>query len=310
MTLAEIKKRFASQGILKPDFIEQMHQVHEVLFDYAALLPTTDIAKIEIKDGEVVMTSRQHGISIVCDKDDKRIVPIEILNFGNYEKTDADMICRLVPNGAHVLDIGANVGWYSILLGKRSPSNQIWAFEPIPKTHAYLEKNLSLNSIKNVKAHRLGFSDKEADLKFYYYAGGSGNASSAKLAEGEALEEIACHVQPLDAFMQGKDFSIDFIKCDVEGAELMVFKGARQTLEKHQPIVFSEMLRKWSAKFSYHPNEIIALFSGLGYRCFTAEGAVLKEFMTMTDESTQTNFFFLHAQKHAGLIQSLGSAGR
>ena len=146
MSLDGIKKEFAAQKITKPEFIDRMHQQHRLLFEYAALLPGTDIQKIEIVDGQVLMTSRESGIKILCDPDDKRIAPIEILNFGNYEKADADMIFRLVKDGDQVLDIGANIGWYSLNLAKRYPRCKISAFEPIPKTFACLEKNLGLNA--------------------------------------------------------------------------------------------------------------------------------------------------------------------
>ena len=301
----EIRKKFAAREITKAEFIDLMHQVHSCLFDYAAYLPQTDIQKIEITDGQVLMTSRENGVKILCDPDDKRIAPIEILNFRNYEKTDSDMIFRLVKNGDQVLDIGANIGWYAISLAKRNPRCKILAFEPIPKTFSYLEKNVNLNSAANVKIYNHGFSNETTELTFYYYPTGSGNASSAKLADVAGVQEIKCRVRPLDDFMRQHGQSVDFIKCDVEGAELLVFRGGVETLKKHKPVVFSEMLRKWSARFNYHPNEIIELFSGIGYRCFTAKGEKLAEFFAMDEDTAETNFYFLHAEKHADKIRLL-----
>lgn len=305
MTLDEIRRRYLAGSITKPDYIDQMHALHAVLFDHAAYLPQTDIAAIEITDGRVVMTSRSAGLRIVCDPTDKRIAPIEILNFLAYEQADSDMILRLVKDGDRVLDIGANIGWYSNYLAKRYPKAEIQAFEPIPKTYAYLEQNVALNGAKNVVLNNHGFSNKADTLTFYYYPTGSGNASSAKLADVEGVQEIKCRVMRLDDFSAADGRPVDFIKCDVEGAELMVFQGGVETLRRHKPIVFSEMLRKWSAKFNYHPNEIIDLFAGLGYGCYTAKGAKLEPFGRMDDETTETNFFFLHGEKHAQILAGL-----
>lgn len=305
MSLQGTRDRFLAAQITKPDFIDKMHETHAVLFDYARYLGQTDIAKIEVTDGQVVMTSRGNGVKIVCDPDDKRLAPIEILNFMDYEKTDSDMIMRLVHDGDSIFDIGANIGWYSINLAKRYPACKIQAFEPIPKTHAYLLKNIALNGVGNITVNNHGFSNKADTLTFYYYPTGSGNASSAKLADVAGVQEIKCKVLPLDDFMAGHPGGIDFIKCDVEGAELLVFQGATKSLVAHKPIVFSEMLRKWSAKFDYHPNAIIELFKGLGYRCFAAHGSRLVEFLTITDETVETNFFFMHADKHANEIKNL-----
>jgi hypothetical protein len=65
------------------------------------------------------------------------------------------------------------------------------------------------------------------------------------------------------------------------------------------------MLRKWSAKFNYNPNDIIDLLFGLGYRCFTAKADQLVEFFRMDDNTIETNFFFLHSGNHSALIESL-----
>ena len=156
-----------------------------------------------------------------------------------------------------------------------------------------------------MKIYNHGFSNETAELTFYYYPSGSGNASSAKLADVEGVEEVKCRVQPLDAYMKEAGHGVDFIKCDVEGAELFVFQGAAETLKKHQPVVFSEMLRKWSAKFNYHPNEIIKLFSGLGYCCYAERGGKLAEFLAMDENTIETNFYFLHPEKHAAKIKLL-----
>lgn len=305
VSLNEIRKKFLANELIKADYIDQMHVLHRQLFDYAAYLPNTDIAKIEISDGRVVMTSRTDGIKILCDSEDKRIAPIEILNFLRYEKEDSEMVFRLVGDGDTVFDVGANVGWYSIGLAKRYPSCKIYSFEPIPKTFGYLKENVAANGVKNVQVFQQGFSDKTSELTFYYYPEGSGNASLARLADASSVQEIRCKVQKLDEFMLQLDAQVDFIKCDVEGAELLVFQGGLQTLKKQKPIVFSEILRKWSSKFNYNPNEIIKLFASIGYRCFTAHEGKLLEFKNMDESTLETNFYFLEAEKHSEKIKTL-----
>src|SRR4051812_26601522 len=97
---------------------------------------------------------------------------------------------------------------------------------------------------------------------------------------------------------------MDLLKCDVEGAELFVFRGGRETLARHQPIIFAEMLRKWSAKFEYHPNDIISFLRPLDYSCFALDSAGLSRCDEVTDATTQTNFIFLNTSKHRELIES------
>lgn len=85
----------------------------------------------------------------------------------------------------------------------------------------------------------------------------------------------------------------------------MVFQGGLQTIKRDLPIVFSEILRKWSAKFNYDPNDIFDFFRVLGYKSFTVSRSRLKEFNVMKDQTIETNFFFLHSVKHENQIRQL-----
>lgn len=298
MGVIELKESFKNNQITKPDYIVQMHDCHKALFEYAEFIRTTDIEKIEITDNQVIMTSRDHGIKMFCDQYDRRIAPIETLNFDNYEKADSDMIIRLAKGCKNIFDIGGNFGWYSLLCAKTIPEAQLFTFEPVPRTFGYLQKNIVLNGVKNVQLFNFGFSDSEQEISFYYYPEGSGNASIANLSETEGVQSVICKVKKLDDFVKNSGSHIDFIKCDVEGAELLVFKGGIESIRRDKPIVFAELLRKFAAKFDYHPNEVIELFRSCGYRCFTACEDTLKGIDIIDDQTMETNFFFLHMEKH------------
>lgn len=301
--IKETLSKYENGFINKPLFIKDMYEEHHAaLFDYSRYLKNTNIASIEITDDVVVMTSRDKGIKMICPPGDYRVAPIEALNFLDYETIDSAMIMRLVSPNDCIVDIGANMGWYSINIAKTFPLCKVHAFEPIQKTYTYLEKNIKINQTVNIFPHNFGLSNERKDLTFYFYPEGSGNASSANLSERKDAELVTCHVEKLDDFVITNKLHVDFIKCDVEGAELFAFQGAVETLKLDKPIVFTEMLRKWAAKFDYHPNEIIKLFTLLGYHCFYAEGNALKKLDEMTDETVETNFFFLHSEKHGHLI--------
>lgn len=299
--MEEMRQCFERQALSKPDYIDGMYNhFHSQLFSYASWLQKTNVARIEVTDGKVVMTSRDNGVKIVCPKFDKRVAPIEILNFGDYELVDSNMIMKLVKPDACALDIGANMGWYD-------PNVSIYAFEPIESTYLALQENVRVNELNNIKTFNFGFSSEEKTLEFYFYPGGSGNASSANLSNRPDVKKVSCNVKVLDKTSTMLNFpKVDFIKCDVEGAELFVFQGALKLLAKDKPIVFTEMLRKWADKFDYHPNEIIELFHGLGYQCFTADTEGKLRASGLMDELTQeTNFFFLHEVQHALEINQL-----
>ncbi|KYJ86643.1 FkbM family methyltransferase [Sulfurovum riftiae] len=305
MQISELEHKFFDEKVDKASYISEMYTFHDILFQYSEFIKNRDIQNIEITDGSVIMTSRELGIKIVCNRYDERIAPIEILNFKNYEKSDSDMIYYLVKDGNTVFDIGGNVGWYAIGLYKAKNNVDIHTFEPIPSTYESLVCNAKMNGAK-IKINNFGLSNKKEDLTFYFHKEGSVNASAALMNEDRENIEVKCQVDTLDNyFKEHKLQDLDFIKCDVEGAELFAFQGGMKTIEKYKPIVFTEMLRKWSAKFNYHPNEIISIFKALGYICYYVVDNKLQEIKIMTDDTIETNFFFLHAIKHKEYIQEL-----
>jgi FkbM family methyltransferase len=303
MKLKEIEEKFKNKEIDKQEYIKLMHVMHQSLFEYSEFVKGRDIRKIEISDDCVILTSRNNFIKMICDKEDKRIIPVEILNFAYYEKTELDMVMNLADETSTVFDIGANIGWYSLNIAKNKKNTKVFSFEPIPKTFDYLKRNVKLNQIKNIEIFNFGFSYEERDIEFYYYKEGSGNASLANLSDVENIHKIICSVKKLDDFVYENRYSVDFIKCDVEGAELLVLKGGIETIKRDKPIIFMEMLRKWTSKFNYHPNDIIKLLTNEGYRTFTAKKNRLLEFFNMDEDTVETNFFFLHSYKHIDKIK-------
>lgn len=305
MNLIKLKSDYYSGKIDKHTYIKQIHKIHQYLYQYADFIIGTDIAKIHITDGKVIMRTRDKGITLITDRYDKRIVPIEILNFDYYEKDCLAMMLKLIKPKSTILDIGANIGWYTINFITSIKNATTFSFEPIPQTFNYLQENLKINNISNANIYNYGFYKEEKILTFYCYPEGLGNASAQRLNDSYYSKKIKCRVKKIDDFVREKKIDVDFIKCDVEGSELFVFQGGIETLKRSKPVIFTEMLRKWCKKFHYHPNDSIRLLHALGYQCFTISGDRLKECFIMDEHTKETNFFFLHSGRHAAFIKRL-----
>ena len=305
--LGEQKKEFKNGRIDKHQYIKEMFNVHKHLFEYPSLINDSPITKIEITKEQVTFTVRngENSIKLCCDERDAYSLPMIFLNLSETETEEQAMILKLIKPGDFVLDIGANIGWYtiSILLERKGVS--VYSFEPIKSSFHYLKQNLKLNNLNSDKVHNIGFSDENKTIKFYFDVEFAMASSMANLRENEETVTEECVVKRLDDFVSATPSlrRIDFIKCDVEGAELFVFKGAIETIRKDKPIIFTEMLRKWAGKFNYHPNQIISLLKDLGYRCFTIYNGGLKEFFEMDDNTVETNFFFLHEEQMGQLLE-------
>jgi FkbM family methyltransferase len=299
----QLRKDFEEGRIPKSEYIRKMSEIHSAqLFSYSDFIMDTDIREIQITSKRVEVVTRRNGIRLVCDPDDQRLVSNEILNFRDYEVEEVESIIGLIRASSKpepvFFDIGANIGWYSIRIAQEFRRARLFAFEPIPSTFKLLSEHLKLNCIENVQALNYGLSDENKDVSFYYYREGSGNASLSNVASRDSVELIESRVRKLDDVVNELGVFPDFIKCDVEGAELKVFKGAINTLKTRTPTVLTEMLRKWSAKFNYHPNDIIALFSDIGYECYVIKKGKLVRFYSVTDDTVETNYIFRHQDKH------------
>jgi FkbM family methyltransferase len=309
MKMAELRAAFAGKELDKPQYIETAYNdFHRILFEYSANLAETDIREITICASSVVFTIRSSGIRIRCQRGDHRSPPFETFNFADFEPNESRMMQKLFEGCATFFDIGANIGWHSLNLAARHRDASFYCFEPIPQTHSELLENIGLNSFGNISTYNIALSDSTGTQDFYYYQHCSGNASSVDLSERPDVRAIECRQTTLDDFSAEAGLPPpDFIKCDVEGAELKVFLGASGTLKDSSPIIMAEILRKWSRKHGYEPNDIFELLRGMGYRVFTTDGYHLIPFEAMTEETIETNFFFLHGEKHRDKIRRFGT---
>jgi len=297
--LIELERLYRGGELTKAAYIERMYGVHETLFAYREFLRSRNVEKITITGEDVLVTTRD-GVTLVCNPGDWRIMGIEILNFGDFERSETQLLLSYVKEDSVVVDIGANIGWYSILLGRAASRGGVLACEPIPSTIGFLKKNLALNGTQNVELFEHGLSDEDKELVFYFHPHVSGATSAKNLLESAEAVTVRARVKRMDDVLRGEG-RIDLLKCDVEGAEIFALRGGLETIERTRPVLFIEMLRKWSAKFGYQPNDIIELLRGLDYECFSVEdGGRLERFAAMEETTTATNFIFLHREKHAG----------
>jgi len=292
--LKDTEKKFRKGGMAKDAYLKAMHERHSVLWEYSDFIKDRNISSIQIT-GDGVVFEAGNGVKILCDPDDRRSAPLEILNFGDYDSEELKVIRGLLRGDSVIVDIGANIGWYSLTLAKEAQKGKVLALEPVPLIFGYLEKNIGLNKAKNIEPLNLGLSDKAGEAVFFYNPSLPTATSMRKLHDAGESRKIKCKMTTLDTLAAEKALSrIDFIKCDVEGSELLVIRGGLETIKKHKPVLFLEMLRKWSAKFNYHPDDLIKLLADVGYRCFYAEQGKLVEIKKITEDTAATNFYFIN----------------
>lgn len=304
----ELYKKYTSKIISKENYIDLAYKNHNILFDYADYIKFTDIKSISITDTEVKMLSRREEIIMLCKRNEKRLVPLEILNFKNYEGIYFDFFLILIKEAKIIFDIGANIGWYGLNAAKQNKKIKVYAFEPIKETFGYLVKNIKINQLKNIIPNNIGLSNKNSTVSFFVNPEHSGSASEKKITD-KNINRVKVTLRKLDDYcVDNKIIKIDLIKCDVEGAELFVLEGGKNVFQKFKPILLIEILRKWAKKYNYHPNDIIDLMKSFGYLCFTTDSGKIKRIVKITEQTKATNFIFFHKVAHRNYINKYATS--
>jgi len=305
-SFATLKSLFQDGKLSKPEFIQAALQKHNALFEYVAVTRDTDVKEILISPDGVSFVIGDERIRLYCPENEARVAPIEVMNFDQYEPMETRVMDLLTTTACTILDVGANIGLYSIRFARRQEGARVFAFEPLPASYRYLQRNVATNGVGDrVSCFNYGLSDQSGTFDFFISPSAGTNASLLNVAGSSDAQRVVGLTLTLDQWSANQSVAPDFIKCDVEGAELLVMRGGRKTLEAHRPVVFAEVLRKWSKPFGYHPNDMLAFFAQLGYQCLAVGADGVKPIAEVTDETVETNYAFLHKERHAELAVQL-----
>jgi FkbM family methyltransferase len=167
----------------------------------------------------------------------------------------------LKPGGVF-LDVGANVGFYSMLaLDVVGPSGAVHAFEIDERPLRCLRKTISRERLGNVQLHETAVGDRDGTvgLEMHEDSGNSG------VVETVGVPQV--RMTTLDTWWRGAGVkNIQAIKLDIEGAELLALKGAEQLLRAERPVLVCEADEELQDRFGYGPRELLDQLAALEYR--------------------------------------------
>ncbi len=194
-----------------------------------------------------------------------------------FEKCELHFVLGRLQPGMTFFDIGANVGLFSIPAAKRVCPGQVYAFEPTAWTFERLKQNARLNRLENLQPFRSAVGDYSGETRLQTNAAGKDGLNTIGKPTHEDSEIIGVERVPittLDEFIQENFIRrVDVMKVDVEGAELLVFRGAKSLLAKPDaPLILYES-GCLTRGFSYHPVETMWLLEQYDYRFFMIDGA-------------------------------------
>lgn len=191
----------------------------------------------------------------------------------NLEKA---VFLLLVQRGDCVVEVGANTGYYTRLFAQLVGARGcVHAFEPIPPTFAGLQASLRGAPAGRVVLNNCALAEEEGTAPLYLPGADHGQAALARHSFGSwaatdvPVQTYSCRTATLDAYVAAAGLAaLNFVKCDVEGAELLVLRGAQETIRRFKPLLFLEVSRHWTEGFGYAPADLARFLEVLGYSRF------------------------------------------
>ena len=151
-----------------------------------------------------------------------------------YEQATTKLFRQLIQPGMVVVDVGANVGYFTLLAAELAGSGgTVYAFEPEPNNYALLKNNIQLNSYSNIQPIETAVSNECGSTQLYLSAMDNGSHSIYGTAARGVTGTHLVATTTLDAFLKGEGWpKVDLVKIDVEGAEIRVLDGMERLCER------------------------------------------------------------------------------
>jgi FkbM family methyltransferase len=237
--------------------------------------------------------TRRLGASIVGD------VVLELPEFsGQFACSPrSDLFARIAERGCYepdlvallrshldpqrdFIDVGANIGFYSVLAAKTCPQRRVLAVEPNPEARRRLIDNLARNRVEEAVTVFAGLaSDSPGEAGLNLIEGMEEYSSMGRIVHaavaGEATRRLEVPAETLDRLVARFELTPGLIKIDVEGAEKLVLDGAAETLKRFRPVILSELSPALLGPMGASAAAIIAQLEHLGYRVVDAQDPAL-----------------------------------
>lgn len=177
---------------------------------------------------------------------------------GGWEEETTRIFKQLAKEGDTVIDVGANIGYYTLLSARLvGGKGTVYAFEPDPTNFKLLNANIELNGYKNVVAEQKAVSDKNDILDLYLNDSDVGAHTIYKPEKSKRMVKVVSTT--LDDYFKGKEHPVNIVKMDIEGAEMAALSGMRNIIKANPTIkIFVEFHLPWIIRSGVSPEVYIS----------------------------------------------------
>ena len=232
-------------------------------------LPRTGLVRSELPNGKV--------LRLWSRGDDWVSNQVFWRGWMGYEPETTPLFFDLARDAEVVLDVGAFVGFYSLLAGLANPTGRVFAFEPMADNAERLRGHIELNELSNVEFVPAAVSAASGTAELFHTGGAHPSSTSLVRDFMSSNQDVRSSVVPtvaLDSFLEERGVpSVSLVKLDIETGEPEALRGMARTLERDRPAIFCEVLSTDAGA------EVQAILAPLGYRFYhlTPQGPLERE---------------------------------
>ena len=192
-----------------------------------------------------------------------------------YDINVANAIKKYVREGDLVIDIGANIGYFTLILSRVvGAEGRVIGYEPSNFHSAILKRNLNLNKLANVEFYEIALGSKKETTVLYTTESSGSTISDFSHIGMKTVAQNTVEVQSLDGHLNELSVTkrVTFIKLDVDGAEIEILKGAEKTITRDMPIIVFEIAKPVFDLIDSSVFDILEFLEGFGYCFFNGLG--------------------------------------
>ena len=218
--------------------------------------------------------------------------------YGYYEKELGQLLKKILKPGDVFLDLGANVGYFSLLVANNFPSVKITSFEPVTALFQFMNENISLNNIKNISAINTAVGEKNEEKELFVSSPDNAGMSSFQQPENYSGKKERVKVVTIDDWFKTSGLpKIDLIKIDIEGSELAALKGMKEVLQKQKPVLMVEINPETLKMFNLKPLDIYDYLKQFNFEGFLILENYRLKHSNPAEINHTANVLFIHNEK-------------
>ena len=180
-----------------------------------------------------------------------------------YESLETLFVQDIVKRSMTIIDVGANIGYYTTIFSKISQNGTVYAFEPDAINFSLLQRNCHTNKLNNVKLYNLACGNLNKTESLFISKDNKGDHRTYKI-DGEERESNQVRMIRLDDFLPNIP-KLDFVKIDIQGYEFEVIRGMIDLITKHKPVILLEFWPAGLKANNENPDVFLEYLYGLNY---------------------------------------------